>query len=46
MDFTLLKKRIYINDKLYDTGIDVLELSVRANNCLENAGYTTLIFTR
>lgn len=33
---------IYINDKLYDTGIDALNLSVRANNCLENAGYTTV----
>ena len=33
---------IYINEKLYDTGIEVLELSVRANNCLENAGYTTV----
>ena len=33
---------IYINDKLYDTGIEVLELSARANNCLENAGYTTI----
>ena len=33
---------IYINDKIYDTGIDVLELSVRASNCLENAGYTTV----
>ena len=33
---------IYINEKLYDTGIDVLDLSVRASNCLENAGYTTV----
>ena len=33
---------IYINEKLYDTGIEVLELSVRASNCLENTGYTTV----
>ena len=33
---------IYINDDIYNTSIDVLELSVRANNCLENAGYTTV----
>ena len=33
---------IYINEKLYDTGIEVLELSVRASNCLEQAGYTTI----
>ena len=33
---------IYINEKLYDTGIEVLELSVRASNCLEQAGYTTV----
>ena len=33
---------VYINEKLYDIGIEVLELSVRASNCLENAGYTTV----
>ena len=31
---------IYINEKLFNTGIAVFELSVRANNCLEQAGYT------
>lgn len=33
---------IYINDDIYNTSIDVLELSVRASNCLHQAGYTTV----
>ena len=33
---------VYINNKLYDTNIDVLDLSVRASNCLLQAGYTTV----
>ena len=33
---------VYINENLYNTSIDVLELSVRASNCLQKAGYTTV----
>ena len=33
---------MYINEKLNNTDINELKLSVRANNCLEAAGYTTV----
>ena len=33
---------VYINENLYNTSIDALDLSARASNCLENAGYTTV----
>ena len=33
---------IYINEDMNNTGIEVLDLSARASNCLEQAGYTTV----
>ena len=33
---------IYINQNLYKTSIDVLELSVRARNCMYRAGFNTV----
>ena len=37
-----LRFPIYINDKLKNTEIEALELSVRSNNCLHRAGYRTI----
>ena len=49
-DFSEIKERrggklqypIYINEKLRNTELDALELSVRSSNCLHRAGYTTI----
>ena len=37
-----LRFPIYLNNKLYETDIDALELSVRASNCLHRAGFSTI----
>ena len=37
-----LKFPIYMKEKLKETGIDVLELSVRSSNCLHRAGFNTI----
>ena len=49
-DFNIIKKRrggtlrfpIYICNKLNETEIDVLDLSVRSSNCLHRAGFRTI----
>lgn len=49
-NFSEIKKRrggklrypIYINDKLMETELEALELSVRSSNCLYRAGYRTI----
>ena len=37
-----LKFPIYMQESLKETGIDVLELSVRSSNCLHRAGFNTI----
>lgn len=37
-----LRFPIYINDKLRETDIEALELSVRSSNCLHRVGYKTI----
>ena len=37
-----LRFPIYLNDDIYKAGIEVLDLSARASNCLDQAGYTTV----
>lgn len=37
-----LRYPIYINDKLMETELEALELSVRSSNCLHRAGYRTI----
>lgn len=37
-----LRFPIFMNDKIRETDIGVLELSVRASNCLHRAGYHTI----
>lgn len=37
-----LRFPIYINDKLKETNLEALELSVRSGNCLHRAGFTTI----
>lgn len=37
-----LKFPIYMKESLKETGIDVLELSVRSSNCLHRAGFNTI----
>ena len=37
-----LRFPIYLNDDIYKVGIEVLDLSARASNCLDQAGYTTV----
>lgn len=49
-DFSKIKKNrdgrlrfpVYITDKLKETEIEALELSVRSSNCLHRAGYRTI----
>ena len=37
-----LRYPIYINEKLKSVDLEVLELSMRANNCLHRAGFETI----
>lgn len=37
-----LRFPIYITDELKQTELEALDLSVRSNNCLHRAGYTTI----
>ena len=37
-----LRFPIYISEKLYETEIEALDLSVRSSNCLHRAGYRTI----
>lgn len=37
-----LRYPIYINDRLMETELEALELSVRSSNCLHRAGYRTI----
>ena len=49
-DFVAIKSRrcgklrfpVYINEKLRTTDLEILELSMRSNNCLHRAGFKTL----
>ena len=49
-DFSGIRKRtggnlrfpIYINENLYNTGLEALDLSARSSNCLHRAGYRTV----